>query len=91
MSKSLGWSILREKRNITVTEEELDGGHLEARPETHQAFDAVKSRLTKEGATDRIKDRIRNKKPEFVAKSGRFKDPRNHCSTLTSFPPKQSG
>jgi len=53
---------IAEKENITVTEEELDEDISKRAQETHQAFDAVKSRLTKEGATDRIKDRIRNKK-----------------------------
>jgi trigger factor len=53
---------IAEKENITVTEEELDEDISKRAQETHQAFDAVKSRLTKEGAADRIKDRIRNKK-----------------------------
>lgn len=53
---------IAEKENITVTEEEVDEDISKRAQETHQAFEAVKSRLTKEGATDRIKDRIRNKK-----------------------------
>jgi len=53
---------IAEKENITVTEEELDEDISKRAQETHQAFEAVKSRLTKEGATDRIRDRIRNKK-----------------------------
>jgi trigger factor len=53
---------IAEKENISVTEEELDEDISKRAQETHQAFEAVKSRLTKEGATDRIKDRIRNKK-----------------------------
>jgi trigger factor len=53
---------IAEKENIAVTEEELDEDISKRAQETHQAFEAVKSRLTKEGATDRIRDRIRNKK-----------------------------
>jgi trigger factor len=53
---------IAEKENITVTEEELDEDISKRAQEAHQAFEAVKSRLTKEGAADRIRDRIRNKK-----------------------------
>lgn len=53
---------IAEQENITVTEEEVDEDISKRAQETHQAFEAVKSRLTKEGATDTIKDRIRNKK-----------------------------
>jgi trigger factor len=68
---------IAEKENITVTEEELDEDISKRAQETHQAFDAVKSRLTKEGATDRIKDRIRNKKSlNLLLSSGSVKIPR---------------
>jgi trigger factor len=53
---------IARKEDIKVTEEELDEDISRRAQETRQAFEAVKSRLTKEGATDRIKDRIRNKK-----------------------------
>jgi len=64
------------KENITVTEEELDEDISKRAEETHQAFDAVKSRLTKEGATDRIKDRIRNRKSlNLLLSLASIKDP----------------
>lgn len=53
---------IAERENITVTEEELDANIAEKAREAQQSFEAVKSRLTRDGATDRIKDRIRNKK-----------------------------
>ena len=67
---------IAEKENITVTEEELDEDISKRAQETHQAFDAVKSRLTKEGVTDRIKDRIRNKKSlNLLLSLAAIKDP----------------
>jgi len=67
---------IAEKENITVTEEELDEDISKRAQETQQAFEAVKSRLTKEGATDRIKDRIRNKKSlDLLLNLASVKDP----------------
>lgn len=67
---------IAEKENITVSEEELDEDISKRAQETQQAFEAVKSRLTKEGATDRIKDRIRNKKSlDLLLSLASVKDP----------------
>jgi trigger factor len=67
---------IAEKENITVTEEELDTDISKRAQESQQAFEAVKSRLTKEGATDRIKDRIRNKKSlDLLLNLASVKDP----------------
>ena len=67
---------IAEKENITVTEEEVDEDISKRAQEAHQSFDAVKSRLTKEGATDRIKDRIRNKKSlDLLLSLASVKDP----------------
>ena len=67
---------IAEKENIAVTEEELDEDISKRAQETQQAFEAVKSRLTKEGATDRIRDRIRNKKIlDLLLSLASFKDP----------------
>ena len=67
---------IAEKENITVTEEELDEDISKRAQESQQAFEAVKSRLTKEGATDRIKDRIRNKKSlDLLLNLASVKDP----------------
>ena len=67
---------IAEKENITVTEDELDEDISKRAQETHQAFEAVKSRLTKEGATDKIRDRIRNKKSlDLLLNLASVKDP----------------
>jgi trigger factor len=67
---------IAEKENIAVTEEEVDEDISKRAQETHQAFEAVKSRLTKEGATDRIRDRIRNKKSlDLLLSLASVKDP----------------
>lgn len=64
------------RENITVTEEELDEDISRRAQEAHQSFEAVKSRLTKDGATDRIKDRIRNKKSlDLLLSLAALKDP----------------
>jgi trigger factor len=67
---------IAEKENITVTEEELDEDISKRAQESQQAFEAVKSRLTKDGATDRIRDRIRNKKSlDLLLNLASVKDP----------------
>ena len=67
---------IAEKENITVTEEELDQDISKRAQESQQAFEAVKSRLTKDGATDRIRDRIRNKKSlDLLLNLASVKDP----------------
>ena len=64
------------KENISVTEEELDQDISKRAQESQQAFEAVKSRLTKDGATDRIRDRIRNKKSlDLLLNLASVKDP----------------
>jgi trigger factor len=69
---------IANKENITVSEEEVDADISRRAEEAHQSFEAVKSRLTKDGATDRIKDRIRNKKSLDVLLSlARLKDPQS--------------
>lgn len=67
---------IAEKENITVTEDELDQDISKRAQESQQAFEALKSRLTKDGATDRIRDRIRNKKSlDLLLNLASVKDP----------------
>lgn len=67
---------IAERESITVTDEEIDADIAKRAEQTHQAFEAVKSRLTREGATDRIRDRIRNKKSlELLLSLAAVKDP----------------
>jgi trigger factor len=69
---------IANKENITVSEEEVDADISRGAEEAHQSFEAVKSRLTKDGATDRIKDRIRNKKSlDLLLSLARLKDPQS--------------
>jgi trigger factor len=53
---------IADQENVGVTDEEVDEEISKRAQEAQQSFEAVKSRLTKEGGTDRIKDRIRNRK-----------------------------
>ncbi len=67
---------IAEKEAIQVTDEEVDADIARRAQESHQSFDAVKSRLTKDGATDKIKDRIRNKKSlDLLLSLAALKDP----------------
>jgi trigger factor len=53
---------IAEKENVTATDEEVELEIAEMAQDAHQTAEAVRSRLTKEGGIDRIKDRIRNRK-----------------------------
>lgn len=67
---------IANRENITVTEEELDADISRRAQESRQSFEAVKSRLTRDGAADRIKDRLRNKKTlELLLSLATLKDP----------------
>ncbi len=67
---------IADRENISVSNEELDSDIAARAEESRQSFDAVKSRLTKDGAIDKIKDRLRNKKTlEFLLRRATLKDP----------------
>lgn len=67
---------IADKEGIQVTDEEVDADIAQRAQESHQSFDAVKSRLTKDGAVDRIRDRIRNKKSlDLLQNLATLKDP----------------
>jgi trigger factor len=69
---------IADKEAITVSEEELDADISKRAEEAHQSFEAVKSRLTKDGAIDRIRDRIRNKKSlDLLLSLAKLKDPQS--------------
>ncbi|MFN8007702.1 MAG: trigger factor [Terriglobia bacterium] len=62
--------------NIAISDEEVDEDIAVHARNARQSVDAVKSRLTKEGAIDRIKDRIRNRKTlDLLLNSTIIKDP----------------
>jgi len=62
--------------NISVSDEEVDADIAVHARNAHQPVEAVKSRLTKDGAIDRIKDRIRNRKIlDLLLNSTIIKDP----------------
>ena len=62
--------------NIAVSDEEVDADIAVHARNAHQPVEAVKSRLTKDGAIDRIKDRIRNRKIlDLLLNSTIIKDP----------------
>jgi trigger factor len=64
------------KENISVLDEEVEADIAAHARETHQTVEAVKSRLTRNGAVDRIKDRIRNRKTlDLLLNSSVIKDP----------------
>ena len=61
---------------ISVSDEEVDADIAVHARNAHQPVEAVKSRLTKDGAIDRIKDRIRNRKIlDLLLNSTIIKDP----------------
>jgi trigger factor len=67
---------LADKEKLSVSDEELDADIARRAEETQQSFEAVKSRLTKAGAADRLKDRIRNKKTlDFLLSHATLKVP----------------
>jgi trigger factor len=62
--------------DISVSDEEVDADIAVHARNAHQPVEAVKSRLTKDGAIDRIKDRIRNRKIlDLLLNSTIIKDP----------------
>jgi trigger factor len=62
--------------DISVSDEEVDADIALHARNAHQPVEAVKSRLTKDGAIDRIKDRIRNRKIlDLLLNSTIIKDP----------------
>ncbi len=65
-----------DKENISVSDDEVDSDISKRAEESHQSFEAVKSRLTKEGAIDKIIDRIRNRKSlDLLLSLATLKDP----------------
>lgn len=53
---------IAENENIDATEEDLEKEIQALAAQTKQPADSIRARLTKEGALDRIRDRIRNEK-----------------------------
>ncbi len=73
---SLLLDYVAEEEKIEVSEAEVDSEILKRAQAAKQSFEAVKSRLTKEGGTDRIKTRIRNRKSlDLLLSLASFKNP----------------
>jgi len=53
---------IANQENLGVNDEEVDEEISKRAQQAQQSFEAVKSRLTKDGGIERIKDRIRNRK-----------------------------
>jgi trigger factor len=67
---------IAEQESISVSDEEVDFDIARRAEEAHQSFEALKSRLTKDGSTDKIRDRIRNKKSlDLLLSRATLKDP----------------
>lgn len=73
---SLLLDYIADEEKIEVSEEEVDAEILKRAQAAKQSFEAVKSRLTKEGGADRIKTRIRNRKSlDLLLSLSSFKNP----------------
>ncbi len=69
---------IADQENLQVTDEEVDEEILRRAKEAQQPFEAVKSRLTKDGGADRIKDRLRNRKSlDLLLSTATFKNPQS--------------
>ena len=67
---------IADQENITVTDEEVEEEISKRAQEAQQSFEALKSRLTKDGGTDRIRNRIRNRKSlDLLLSFATFKSP----------------
>ena len=67
---------IANQENVGVTDAEVDEEISKRAQEAQQSFEAVKSRLTKDGGTDRIRDRIRNRKSlDLLLSFATFKSP----------------
>ena len=62
MKAALVLEHIANQENLGVNDEEVDEEISKRAQQAQQSFEAVKSRLTKDGGIDRIKDRIRNRK-----------------------------
>jgi trigger factor len=69
---------IADQENLQVTDEEVDEEISRRAKEAQQPFEAVKSRLTKDGGADRIKDRLRNRKSlDLLLSTATFKNPQS--------------
>jgi trigger factor len=69
---------IADQENLQVTDEEVDEEISRRAKEAQQSFEAVKSRLTKDGGADRIKDRLRNRKSlDLLLSTATFKNPQS--------------
>jgi trigger factor len=53
---------IADEESIAVGDEEINGEIEALAKQTNQAPDAIRARLTRDGALDRIRNRIRNEK-----------------------------
>jgi trigger factor len=69
---------IADQENLQVTDEEVDEEISSRAKEAQQPFEAVKSRLTKDGGADRIKSRLRNRKSlDLLLSTATFKNPQS--------------
>ena len=69
---------IADQENLQVTDEEVNEEISRRAKEAQQPVEAVKSRLTKDGGADRIKDRLRNRKSlDLLLSTATFKNPQS--------------
>jgi trigger factor len=69
---------IADQENLQVTDEEVDEEISRRAKEAQQPVEAVKSRLTKDGGADRIRDRLRNRKSlDLLLSTATFKNPQS--------------
>ncbi len=70
-----------EKEKVEVSDEEVEAEISRIAHDSHQTLEAARSRLTKDGGADRIKDRIRNRKTlDLLLEWATIKEPRGTIS-----------
>jgi trigger factor len=75
---SLVLENIADQENLQVTDEEVDQEILRRAKEAQQPFEVAKSRLTKDGGADKIRDRLRNRKSlELLLSTATFKNPQS--------------
>ncbi len=69
---------IADQENLQVGDEEVDEEISRRAKEAQQPFEAVKSRLTKDGGADRMKFRLRNRKSlDLLLSTATFKNPQS--------------
>jgi trigger factor len=69
---------IADQEDLHVTDKEVDEEISRRAKEAQQPFEAVKSRLTKDGGADRMKHRLRNRKSlDLLLSTATFKDPQS--------------